>query len=115
MRWNKKAFHPAGARAGQLIDSEVTMLRVHELWKLAPGKYFDSGRKGVPGLMLWVKEPQSKPTSRRHNRPSAGGRSWVVRFNFNDKRPELGIGSLRDTPLSKAREIAMAIRQEARA
>src|SRR5262245_39913612 len=91
------------------------MLRAHDLWKYPPGKYFDSHRMGVPGLMLLVKAGERKPESRRHNKPTPGGRSWVLRVVVNGRRVELGIGSLREMPLSKAREIAMALRQEVRA
>src|SRR5262245_35137646 len=93
----------------------MIMLRAHDLWKYPPGKHFDSHRMGVPGLMLVVKAPEIKATSRRHNKPSPGRRSWVLRVVINGKRVELGIGSLREMPLSKAREIAMALRQEVRA
>lgn len=68
-----------------------------ELSRLPPGKYPDDGSGGVRGLFLWVK-------------PN-GGRSWVIRLTVGGKRKELGLGGLRDTPLSIAREKAIEIRQ----
>jgi len=90
-------------------------LRVSELWKLPPGKHFDTGRHGCPGLFLLVKEGERKPTSRHHNKPSPGRRSWVARLAINRKRHELGIGSLRDLTLDQARQAARVLRQEVRA
>lgn len=75
-------------------------LRQKDLADLPPGKYHDSGRLGTPGLILLV-----KPT---------GTRSFVCRLSIAGKRVEIGIGSLRDTPLSLARERALKMRQRVR-
>lgn len=75
-------------------------LRQKELADLPAGKYHDSGRLGTPGLILLV-----KPT---------GTRSFVCRLSIAGKRTEIGLGSLRDTPLSLARERAQKLRQRVR-
>src|SRR5262245_23774740 len=90
-------------------------LRANELWKLPPGKHFDTGRHGCPGLYLLVKAGERKPTSGKHNLPTPGRRSWVLRVAINGRRVELGIGSLRDlTKLDQARDDARALRRQVR-
>src|SRR5262245_6222767 len=114
MRWN------AGGNAGRPNAAEqqgieLMPLRVSELWKLPPGKHFDTGRHGCPGLFLLVKEGERKPTSQHHNKPTPGRRSWVARLAINRRRRDLGLGSLRDVTLDEAREAARAARREVRA
>ena len=58
----------------------------------APGRHSDGG-----GLYLSVS-------------PS-GARSWVFMWKVASKRREMGLGSLRDVPLAKARERAAQARQ----
>src|SRR5262245_31480287 len=89
-------------------------LRINDLWKLPPGKHFDTGRHGCPGLYLLVKAGERKPTSGKHNQPSPGRRSWVVRCALNGRRVELGLGSLRESTLEQAREDARALRRQVR-
>ena len=56
--------------------------------------FFAAG--GVPGLLLQV---------------TAGGRSWVYRYQVAGKRRNMGLGSLDDLGLADARERAAAARQ----
>src|SRR5262245_32261483 len=89
-------------------------LRADQLWTYPPGKHFDNGRHGQAGLYLLVKPGDRSPTSRQHNQPSPGRRSWVVRLTRNGRREELGVGSLRDLTLQQARDDARALRKQAR-
>src|SRR5919112_1882866 len=59
----------------------------------APGRHSDGG-----GLYLSIS-------------PS-GARSWVFMWKVAGKRREMGLGSLRDVPLAKARERAAEARQK---
>src|ERR687893_3216097 len=58
----------------------------------APGRHSDGG-----GLYL--------------NVTASGARSWVFMWKVAGKRREIGLGSLRDVPLAKARERAGEARQ----
>lgn len=60
-----------------------------------PGRYVDGG-----GLHLVI-----TPTSRK----------WVFRFNWQGKQRDMGLGALRDVPLSEARELAGKAREHLRA
>jgi integrase len=58
-----------------------------------PGRHSDGG-----GLYL--------------NITASGARSWVFMWKADGKRREMGLGSLRDVPLAKARERAAEVRQK---
>ena len=58
-----------------------------------PGRHSDGG-----GLYL--------------NITASGARSWVFMWKVDGKRREMGLGSLRDVPLAKARERAADARQK---
>ncbi|MFK7964318.1 MAG: Arm DNA-binding domain-containing protein, partial [Burkholderiaceae bacterium] len=68
-------------------------LTEHNLLTRRAGLHSDTGREGVPGLMLRVTE--------------GGARYWVYRYAFEGKRRDMGIGSMVDIPaLESAREEA---------
>jgi integrase len=46
------------------------------------------------------------------NITASGARSWVFMWKADGKRREMGLGSLRDVPLAKARERAAEVRQK---
>lgn len=75
----------------------VRILRQQDLKSLPAGRHADSGPTGVRGLYLSVN--------------ASGARSWVLRIVLKGKRREIGLGSLNDTPMSIARQRAMAMRQ----
>ena len=58
-----------------------------EITRLAVGKHCD-------GAGLWL-----------HKRPD-GGAQWVLRVTVHGRRREMGLGSLSDVPLKRARELA---------
>lgn len=72
---------------------EMSALQVKRLSQ--PGVYTVGG---VAGLMLQVVE--------------SGSKSWLLRYRFGNKRPELGLGSYPDVGLADARESARAIRKK---
>jgi integrase len=59
----------------------------------APGRHSDGG-----GLYLNVTE--------------SGGRSWLFMYKTGGRRREMGLGSLRDVPLTQARKVAASARQQ---
>lgn len=73
--------------------ARLTTLKIKSLSQ--PGRYGDGG-----GLMLLVKE--------------SGARSWLLRIQANGKRRDIGLGSLKDVPLSEARDKAAELRKLAR-
>ena len=66
-------------------------LNSNQVKSLQGGSYADGG-----GLYLRVRD--------------TGTRSWVYIFSLNGKRREMGLGSVLDVPLVKAREKAAAAR-----
>ena len=74
---------------GRRISNKLTAL---QLKQLPPGRHGDGG-----GLYLLVK-------------PN-GGRSWVFRFRWGDKRTDMGLGSYPDMSLAAARQRAQECRQ----
>jgi hypothetical protein len=58
-----------------------------------PGRHSDGG-----GLYLNVTE--------------SGGRSWLFMYKASGRRREMGLGSLRDVPLTQARKVAANARQQ---
>src|SRR4051794_930276 len=45
------------------------------------------------------------------NVSATGAKSWVFLYRFGGRQPELGLGSVNDVPLSRARETAASYRQ----
>lgn len=68
---------------------------------MAPGSYGDGN-----GLMLVVKASKGGASVRR---------SWVLRLQLDGKRRDIGLGSLEDVPLTKARDKADELRRMANA
>jgi integrase len=76
--------------------SRITQaLNPAELGSLGEGEHCDGG-----GLYLRV--------------TGMGGRSWIVKYQWAKKQEKMGIGSLADVGLAKARKKATAIREQAR-
>src|SRR4051812_13046455 len=42
----------------------------------------------------------------------SGARSWVLLYRWHGKLTEIGLGSLREVPLDRARQVAAAARQQ---
>src|SRR5215468_8260691 len=71
------------------------VLKPGELQSLSEGEHCDGG-----GLYLRV--------------TGMGGRSWIVKYQWAKKQEKMGIGSLADVSLAKARDNARKIREQAR-
>ncbi len=77
----------------------LTVKRVGRLLrKGAPGRYLDGGSNGVKGLYLSV---DSKTSA-----------SWLLRYQLNNAKHWMGLGSAREFSLTEARERATAWRQK---
>jgi hypothetical protein len=74
----------------------MAKLTARQVATLPPGKYNDGG-----GLWLAVS--------------NSGSRKWFLRVTINGKRREMGLGSLTDTSLKKARDKAAQARSQAAA
>ena len=78
--------------------AHLTISLVDKLWKEGlPGRRGDSG---CPGLYLKITGPKAA--------------SWVLRYQLNGRRSEMGLGSYPSLGLAEAREIARDQRKLAR-
>src|ERR671912_302377 len=85
-RVGKRVGKPVGAQLHKMSARTVSALA-------APGRHSDGG-----GLYLSISPSRA--------------RSWVFMWKVAGKRREMGLGSLRDVPLAKARERAADTRQK---
>jgi Arm DNA-binding domain len=76
------------------VSKQLHKLSAREVATLTkPGRHSDGG-----GLYLSISPSRA--------------RSWVFMWKVAGKRREMGLGSLRDVPLAKARERAAEVRQK---
>jgi integrase len=83
-----------GRRWGSCMGRQINKLSARKVETVsAPGRHSDGG-----GLYLNVTE--------------SGGRSWLFMYKTGGRRREMGLGSLRDVPLTQARKVAASARQQ---
>lgn len=83
-----------GKMVGKNMGRQINKLSARKVETVKePGRHSDGG-----GLYLNVTE--------------SGGRSWLFMYKASGRRREMGLGSLRDVPLTQARKVAANARQQ---
>ena len=83
-----------GKTVGKHMGRQINKLSARKVETVSvPGRHSDGG-----GLYLNVTE--------------SGGRSWLFMYKTGGRRREMGLGSLRDVPLTQARKVAANARQQ---
>lgn len=83
-----------GKMVGKHMGRQIHKLSARKVETIrVPGRHSDGG-----GLYLNVTE--------------SGGRSWLFMYKTGGRRREMGLGSLRDVPLTQARKVAANARQQ---
>ena len=79
----------------------LSHLKVKSLANTKKTKSYTVG--GATGLMLQVKYNPEKYTL---------AVSWILRIKINGKRRNIGLGGFKTLPLSRARKVAISVRQD---